>query len=182
VKVTFTKQQGRYDVYVSRDRATDLFIRSAPGYDDWLPHDVLHFVAEAEYELEDGIFGHLASGGNARVFIPVDAKETVKLWRQSRIKKVKLADGRRSEELADQLDRGWHARTLEPKLLAKLDALARQWHSLPVGGELTLEWPRAERGRRGAPRANAAASARRAARSAGRSRPAGGRGGRARRS
>ena len=67
MKVTFTKQQNRYDVYVSRDRATDLFIRSAPGYDDWLPHDVLHFVAEAEYGLDGGIFGDVAAGGNARM-------------------------------------------------------------------------------------------------------------------
>jgi hypothetical protein len=148
MKVTFTKQQNRYDVYVSRDRATDLFIWSAPGFDDWLPHDVLHFVAEAEHELDDGIFGHLASGGNARIFIPVDPKETVKIWRQNRIKKVKLPDGRRSEQLADQLARGWRRRTLEPELLAKLDALAERWHALPIGGELTLEWPRREGARR----------------------------------
>ena len=148
MRVTFTKRKARYDIYVSRDRATDLFMRSAPGYDEWLPHDVLHFVAETEYELADGIFGHLASGGNARIFIPVDPKETVKIWRQNRIKKRKLPDGRRSEELAARLDRGWHARTLEPKLLAKLDALATQWHELPIGGELTLEWPGREGVRR----------------------------------
>jgi hypothetical protein len=180
VKVTFTKKRNRYDVDVSRDRATDLFIRSAPGYDDWLPHDVLHFVAEAEYGLDGGVFGHVASGGNARIFISVDPKETTKIWRQARIKKVRLPDGRRSEELAGQLERGWRRRTLEPVLLAKLDALAEQWHALPIGGELTLEWPRAERGRRAARRASAAASVRRAARSGGRSRPAAGRGGRAR--
>jgi hypothetical protein len=182
VRVTFTKRKARYDISVSRDRATDLFMRSAPGYDEWLPHDVLHFVAEAEYALEDGIFGHLASGGNARIFIPVDPKETVKIWRRNRIKKVKLPDGRRSEELAAQLDRGWHARTLEPKLLAKLDALATRWHELPIGGELTLEWPRAEKGRRAGRPASAAAPARRAARSAARNTPAAGRGARARRS
>jgi hypothetical protein len=33
VKVTFVKKERRYDVHVSRDRATDLFIRSAPGYE-----------------------------------------------------------------------------------------------------------------------------------------------------
>jgi hypothetical protein len=182
VRVRFTKQERRYDIYVERDRATDLFMRSAPGYDDWLPHDVLHFVAESEYGLDGGVFGHLAAGGNARIFIPVDPKETAKIWRHARMKKVRLPDGRRSEELAGQLERGWRARTLEPGLLARLDALAEHWHALPLGGELTLEWPRAESGKRGGRPANAAASARRAARSAGRSRPAGGRGGRARRS
>jgi len=145
VRVTFTKKERRYDVYVSRDRATDLFIRSAPGYDDWLPHDLLHFVAEAEFGLEGGIFGHLASGGNARIFIPVDPKETTKTWRRNRIRKVRLPDGRRSEQLAAQLERGRRNRSLEPELLGKLDALAEEWHALPIGGELTLEWPRPER-------------------------------------
>ena len=182
MRVTFTKKERRYGVYVSRDRAMDVFLPAAPGYDDWLPHDLLHLVAEAELGLDGGIFGDLAAGGNACLFWPVDRSQIPKLWRARRIKKQRLTQGRRSEELAAHLDRGWRARTLEPKLLAKLDELAQQWHELPIGGELTLEWPRAERGRRGAPRASAAASARRTARSAGRSRPAGAQGGRARRS
>ena len=182
MRVRFIKQERRYDLYVERDRATDLFIRSAPGYDDWLPHDLLHFVAEAEHDLDGGVFGHLAAGGNARIFIPVDPEETTKVWRRNRIKKIKLPDGRRSEQLATRLERGWRERTLEPDLLAQLDALAQQWHDLPAGGELTLEWPRAETGRRAGRPASAAASARRAARSAGRNTQAAARGGRARRS
>jgi hypothetical protein len=182
VKVTFVKKEHRYDVYVKRDRATDLFIRSAPGYDDWLPHDLLHFVAEAQFGLDDGVFGHLASGGNGRIFIPVDPKETVRVWRRNRKARVRLSDGRRSEQLAWQLERGWRARTLEPALLARLDALAERWHALPLGGELSLEWPRAEKGRRPGRPASAAARARRDARSAARSRPGAARGGRARRS
>jgi hypothetical protein len=160
VRVTFTKLERRYDVYVSRDRATDLYMRSAPGYDDQLPHDVLHFVAEVEFGLEDGIFGHLAAGGNARVFIPVDPKETVKVWRKNRKKRLRIPDGRRSEELAAQLEVGWRARTLEPNLLARLDALATQWQALPVGGELMLDWPKAERGTRAGRPAGAAGAAR----------------------
>jgi hypothetical protein len=182
VRVTFIKKERRYGVYIARDRAVDLFAGSAPGYDDWLPHDLVHFVAEAEFGLDDGIFGTLAAGRKAKLFIPVDRKETVKIWRQNRIKKVKLPEGRRSEQLAAQLELGWRERTLEPGLLAKLDALAERWHALPIGGELTLEWPRAERGTPAGRPANAAASARRAARSAGRSRPAAVRAGRARRS
>ena len=145
MQVTFVKKERRYDVYVERDRATDLFIRSAPGYDDWLPHDVLHFVAEAEFGLDEGIFGHLAAGGNARMFIPVDPKETVKVWRKNRMKRLRLPEGRRSEQLAGQLATQWRKRTAEPALLAKLDTLATRWHQLPVGSSLTLPWPRPER-------------------------------------
>jgi hypothetical protein len=125
-----------------------VYLPAAPGYDDWLPHDLLHFVAEAELGLDGGIFGDLAAGGNARLFWPVDRSQIPKLWRARRIKKQRLTEGRRSEELAAHLDRGWHARTLEPQLLAKLDALAEQWHDLPIGGELTLEWPLPEGVRR----------------------------------
>jgi hypothetical protein len=145
VRVTFTKKERRYDVYVSRDRAPDLFIRSAPGYDDWLPHDLLHFVAESEFGLDQGVFGALAAGSNARIFIPVDPKLVAKTWRRQRIKKTRLPQGRRSEELAGELELGWRARSLEPSLLAKLDTLAEEWNALPSGGTLTLDWPRQER-------------------------------------
>jgi len=69
MKVTFTKEgPRRYSVYVSRERYVDLRCGSI-GYDDWLPHDLLHFVAEAEFGLDGAIFGDLASGGNARIFV-----------------------------------------------------------------------------------------------------------------
>ena len=141
MKVTFTKESDRtYSVYVSREQKVDLRCGSI-GYDDWLPHDLLHFVAEAEFGLDGGIFGDVAAGGNARVFIPVDPKETVKIWRRNRIKRVKLPDGRRSEQLAGELEQRWRERTLPPQLQQKLDALADRWHALQVGGSLTLEWP-----------------------------------------
>ena len=182
MRVTFIKKERRYGLSVSRDRAIDLVLETAPGYDERLPHDLLHFVAEAEFGLDGGVFGDLASGGHARMFVPVDRSQIPKLWRAKRIKKVALPDGRRSEQLADQLHRGWAARTLDPPLLAKLDALAEQWRTLPVGGGLSLEWPRAERGRPSGRPASAAGSARRAVRSAARSRPAAARADRARRS
>ena len=44
----------------------------APGYDDYLPHDLLHFVAEAEWNLDGAVFGQLARGGDAGTFYPTD--------------------------------------------------------------------------------------------------------------
>lgn len=55
-----------------------------------------------------------------------------------------MPDGRRSEQLAWELEQGWRARTLHPELQQKLDDLAGRWHALQVGGALTLEWPRPE--------------------------------------
>jgi hypothetical protein len=148
VKVTFVKAgPRRYSVHVERDRSPDLWCGSI-GYDDWLPHDLLHFVAEAEYGLDGGVFGDLAAGGNARIFQPVDKALVAKMWRKQRIRPTRLPDGRRSEELAGELERGWRARTLAPALQGRLDELAAKWHALEVGGSLTLEWPRPERRRR----------------------------------
>ncbi len=40
----------------------------APGYDAFMPHDLLHFVVERELGLTQGIFGQVAAGGTARTF------------------------------------------------------------------------------------------------------------------
>ena len=170
VNVTFVKSGARrYGVRVERVRAPALCIESAPGYDDHLPHDVLHFVAEAEFGLDGGVFGDLAAGGNARIFVPVDRTLVAKMWRRERKHRTRLPDGRRSEELAAALYAAWHKRRSDDprvdRLIPSLDDLAQRWHALPAGGSLTLEWPRAERGRRGARHANAAGAARPAARS-----------------
>ena len=144
MKVTFVKRGvRRYAVEVGRDRHPDLWCGSI-GYDDWLPHDLLHFVAEAEYGLDGGVFGDLAAGGNARIFQPVDRALVPKMWRRQRISRTRLRDGRRSEQLAWELEQGWRKRTLAPGLQQKLDDLAERWHALQVGGSLTLEWPRPE--------------------------------------
>jgi len=181
MRVTFVKRGGRrYGVYVARDRGPDL-VAGSIGYDDYLPHDLLHFIAEAEFGLDDGVFGDLAAGGNARLFVPVDRNLVAKTWRKQRIRRTRLVDGRRSEQLAGALERAWEARRRgEPvgdptlaRLMPRLDELAARWHSLQIGGSLTLTWPRPERRRvkqavrdkRGAPRASAGAAARTGARS-----------------
>jgi hypothetical protein len=152
MKVTFVKKGARrYAVEVRRDRYPDLWCGSI-GCDDFLPHDLLHFVAEAEFGLEGAVFGDLAAGGNARIFQSFDQELTAKMWRKQRISRTRLPDGRRSEELAGDLERGWRARTLPPQLQQKLDNLAARWHALQVGGSLTLEWPRPEGRKRHPPR------------------------------
>ncbi len=111
MNVTFKKMGARrYGVYVERDRAPALWIWSAPGYDDYLPHDILHFVAEAEFGLDGAVFGDLAAGGNAHIFIPVDKTLAAKMWRKRRMHRNRLPDGRRSELLAGVLEAAWKAR------------------------------------------------------------------------
>jgi hypothetical protein len=143
MRATFTKERRRYAVLVERDNGSRLR-GGGVGYDDALPHDLLHFIAEVEFDVELGIWGSLAAGLPVKIFIPADPEETVKIWRKNRVKRVRIPDGRRSEELVAKLERQWHDRTAPPDLLAKLDELAERWKALQVGGSLTLEWPRPE--------------------------------------
>ncbi len=162
MKVTFIKKGvRRYAVVVERDRYPDLWCGSI-GSDDFLPHDLLHFFAEAEFGLDNAVFGDLARGGNARIFQAFDPKLTTKLWRRERIKRTRLPEGRRSEELAWSLHEGWRTKTLAPALQQKLNELAQRWHELQIGGSLTLDWLRPE-GRRSQPprKRHAPATARR---------------------
>ena len=168
MKVSFVKtDHRRYRVHVQRDKAPDLAIYG-PGFDDDLPHDLLHFVAEAEFGLDGGVFGDVAAGGNARIFQPVDQALVAKMWRRQRMHPHRLPDGRRSEQLAGVLERAWEARrgsagvggwrveaaaagideAAVEALLPRLEELAAQWRALEPGGELTLDWPRPEGRRR----------------------------------
>ncbi|HKE95744.1 MAG TPA: hypothetical protein VKB34_15620 [Povalibacter sp.] len=43
----------------------------AGGFDERMPHDLIHFVVERELGLQCGIFGQVAAGGTAGSFFPV---------------------------------------------------------------------------------------------------------------
>jgi hypothetical protein len=156
----------RYGVFVERDRACALAMHPAPGFDEFLPHDLLHFVAEAEWGLDGAVFGQLAAGGDAGTFWPIDKKLLGPAMRRRKRLRRGRARGRRSELLADVLERAWNARRgrtplpadwderlaaarVDPENLARvvgsLDDLAERWRGLEVGESLRLEWPRPER-------------------------------------
>jgi hypothetical protein len=42
-------------------------VHPAPGYDDDIPHDLVHYVVEAELRLARGVFGRAARGGGSFV-------------------------------------------------------------------------------------------------------------------
>jgi hypothetical protein len=169
MKVSFTKTgERRYGVIVQRERAPEVVMNPAPGYDDFLPHDMLHFVAEAEWKLNGAVFGQLAAGGDAGTFHPVDQSLVARAMRDRKRRKRRAGKpkGRRSEILADILEHAWNARRgREPlpsdwqaqlatarvtserleRVVDRLDDLAERWHALRIGEELTLEWPGTER-------------------------------------
>ena len=62
----------QYAVLAEPDGAPALIAHPAPGYDEYLPHDLLHFVAEAEWGIDGAVFGQLAAGGDPGIFLPTD--------------------------------------------------------------------------------------------------------------
>ena len=167
MNVTFKRTgQRRYGVFVERDKAPAMVMHPAPGYDEFLPHDLRHFVAEAEWGIDGAVFGQLAAGGDAGTFWPVEQKLVRKSVRRRKRLRTRHKGGRRSELLAGALECAWNARRgraplpedwderlaaarVDPERLeavvASLDRLAERWHRLRIGESLTLEWPRQER-------------------------------------
>jgi hypothetical protein len=66
--------QRRYAVEAQRPGFPDVVMNPAPGFDPRMPHDLMHLVVEAQLGLTRGIFGQLATGGDAGTFhIPAKA-------------------------------------------------------------------------------------------------------------
>jgi hypothetical protein len=150
MQVTFWRSaERRYGVQVTRTESPDVVMHPAPGYDDHVPHDLVHFFVETHFGLRDGIFGQLAAGGDAHTFVDPSGS----MRERRRMKARNAASGRdiaRSEELAAAVHRAWVRRSADddPELAraaAALDELAERWRALGVGGRLTLTWPWPER-------------------------------------
>ena len=60
--------QRRYAVEAKRTSFPDVEMNPAPGYDQCIPHDLMHLVVEAKLGLTRAVFGQLASGGDAGTF------------------------------------------------------------------------------------------------------------------
>lgn len=70
--VVFRRVRERgYAVEAKRSDFPDLEMNPAPGYDQLIPHDLMHMVVEAQLGLSHAIFGQLAAGGDAGTFHPI---------------------------------------------------------------------------------------------------------------
>jgi hypothetical protein len=139
----------------------------APGYDDLLPHDLVHLLVEIRWGLRDGIYGEVAAGGNADTFRLADERPTEETTRERRRKARRAqrshggADMGRSEHLAGVVHARWNARyrgvglpdwyahafaasgATESEIEAALDeaaTLSARWRQVQVGDGLSVDW------------------------------------------
>jgi hypothetical protein len=93
----------------------------APGYDDDIPHDLVHYVVEAELQLHAGVFGRAAKGGGTFVHEAAPSLTARELARQRRKSKKRESafrarddSGARematSERIAGLCDIAWRRR------------------------------------------------------------------------
>jgi hypothetical protein len=160
MQVIFTRTGERsYSIAAHRAGGDVLNMPHGPGYDAWLPHDVVHFVVERHFEIARGVFGQLAGGGDAGTFFTIPHRRRDPARRLSRrLGALGREDMARSERLAGACMAAWHARHggrwafadtvdrdeatgLPEALLAELDEVAARWHALPIGAALTFAWP-----------------------------------------
>ena len=109
MKVEFHRTGERmYAVKVRRDNFPDLEMNPAPGYDQCIPHDMMHLVVEAKLGLTRAVFGQLASGGDAGTFhlSPHSQGTTRELARLRRAVKTRgeklLREGRDESEQSER--------------------------------------------------------------------------------
>ncbi|MFH8449565.1 hypothetical protein ACH4CD_09995 [Streptomyces fungicidicus] len=163
MRVVFTKGPGTsYDIEVRRETGAALAPRNGPGGHPYLPHDLVHFLVEVEADIALGVYGRLAAGDNG-LFWPADPGERARAARRRRSRPVKpspraRADMELSEHLAGiavpvwEVRRGhareWPAQVtaggipdVVDRIVSRFDEYADRWHTLPVGGALTLTWP-----------------------------------------
>jgi len=161
----------RYAVIVTRAAQAAQALDPAPGYDDDIPHDLVHYVVEAELGFANGVYGRAARG--AGTFIATaerdrSPRERARQQRkqQRRERALSAQDAQqgnemaRSERLAALCDLTWRrqhgqkadlGRTpplLRPedeadvaRVVARLNVLAPLWRALLVDQALAFEWP-----------------------------------------
>ena len=69
MRVVFKRTHERgYAVDVRLDDGARVQMNPAPGFDPFMPHDLLHLIVESELAIDNGIFGQLQQRGGAGTF------------------------------------------------------------------------------------------------------------------
>lgn len=74
----------RYAVGISVSGGAERVMDPAPGYDDDIPHDLVHYLVEAALGFSRGVFGRAAQGGGTFVAREAEGLSTRERARQRR--------------------------------------------------------------------------------------------------
>ena len=169
----------RYAVIVAAEGEPVRAVDPAPGYDDDIPHDLVHYVVEAELGFTHGVYGRAARGGGTFI-ATTESDGTARERSRARRKQQKRdralgasdtgGEMAESERLAALCDVAWRRKRGQrpdplrsapvagpadaprvERVVARLDLLSPVWRELPLGAALVFEWPRVEPTRRLAP-------------------------------
>jgi hypothetical protein len=119
--VVFTRTgERRYGLTVTAPGMAHRGMDPAPGYDDHIPHDLVHYIVEAELKLSAGLFGRAAEGGGSFLLLDDMPGRRERSRQQRRMKRREAhlrekdhagsADMARSEHLAAVCDLAWRRR------------------------------------------------------------------------
>ena len=127
--------QRRYSIEAQRSGFPDLVMDPAPGYDDLIPHDMMHLVVESRLGLTRGVFGQLAAGGDAGTFhLPLkqvkSSRETARARNRIKARGAKLLrqgrnESARSERATYICWYEWLARSQSSELRKRASAMAK---------------------------------------------------------
>jgi hypothetical protein len=168
VRVTFLRvpDHQRGWALVERDDGVAYRLDGGPVTAE-LPHDLVHFTVERAFGMADGIWGAIAAGAVFRSMShhggrrrPHAAERSAALIRanRGRLQRAELIGGfvERIAAMRDptpaqvrSLAAGYLATLpdsdvdliLAATAAAALRAMADRWRALPIGGELTVDWP-----------------------------------------
>jgi hypothetical protein len=103
VKVTFKRTgERRYRVLVAVSGQSVQGMNPAPGYDDDIPHDLVHYIVEAELGLTSGVFGRAARGAGTFVAARHDTADARERARKRRRQKKREQGMARRDETSDR--------------------------------------------------------------------------------
>ncbi len=161
----------RYAVVVEVPGQAAQTMNPAPGFDEHIPHDLVHYVVEAALGLEAGVFGRAARGGGTfyAATTATNAREQARQRRKQARREQGLRRERANEEQLETSERiaylsdiAWRRRhgqrpdlAFAPpaapisavdtariqRVVSLLDEVAPRWNQLTAGGEMTFDWP-----------------------------------------
>ena len=125
----------RYSIEARRPGFPELVMDPAPGYDDLIPHDMMHLVVESRLGLTRGVFGQLAAGGDAGTFhLPLQpdksSRETARARSRIKARGAKLLrqgrdESARSERATYICWYEWLARSQSNELRKRASTMAK---------------------------------------------------------